>query len=41
MVAAPILNVVAELCSDPARGGSGFTMMSELESQGQFFLAGS
>lgn len=32
MVAAPILNVVAELCSDPARGGSGFTMMSELES---------
>ena len=32
MVAAPILNVVAELCSDPARGGSGFTMMSQLDS---------
>ena len=32
MVAAPILNVVAELCSDPARGGSGFTMMSQLAS---------
>ena len=32
MVAAPILNVVAELCSEPARGDSGFTMMSELES---------
>ena len=32
MVAAPLLNVVAELCSDPVGGSSAFTMMSELES---------